>query len=108
MQQSSSFAEILRQFRISRQYTQEELAEHARLGLDTISALERGTRVKPRKVTVTQLADALDLSESEQAVFFDTARGNSLNLHQPWQLLHFHRSPGRWAPSGEHSPIIPW
>jgi transcriptional regulator with XRE-family HTH domain len=79
MQQSSSFAEILRTFRVSRQYTQEELAERARLGLDTISALERATRVKPRKVTVTQLADALDLSEAEQAVFFDAARGNCLN-----------------------------
>ncbi len=79
MQQSSSFAEILRTFRVSRQYTQEELAERARLGLDTISALERATRVKPRKVTVTQLADALDLSEAERAVFIAVARGNSLN-----------------------------
>jgi transcriptional regulator with XRE-family HTH domain len=79
MQQSSSFAEILRTFRASRQYTQEELAERARLGLDTISALERATRVKPRKVTVTQLAGALDLSEAERAVFFAAARGNSFN-----------------------------
>lgn len=79
MQPSSSFAEILRTLRVSRQYTQEELAERARLGLDTISALERATRVKPRKVTVTQLADALALSEAEQAVFFAAARGNSLN-----------------------------
>jgi len=29
-------------------------------------------------------------------------------LHQPWQLLHLHRSPGRRASSGERCPIIPW
>jgi len=94
MQQSSSFAEILRTFRVSRQYTQEELAERARLGLDTISALERATRIKPRKVTVTQLADALDLSEAEQAVFFDAARGNSHNAAS--------------APAGAPPSPIPW
>lgn len=93
MQPPSSFAEVLRTLRIAHHYTQEELAERARLGLDTISALERATRVRPRKITLIQLADALELSDADRAVFFDTARGNA----PPSALAAAPPSPVPWS-----------
>jgi branched-chain amino acid transport system substrate-binding protein len=50
------------------------LAEHARLSVQAVGALERGDRRAPRKETVDLLAEALGLSGGERAAFADAAR----------------------------------
>lgn len=69
-----TFADLLRYHRLAARLTQEELAEQARLSVDAISTLERGARRRPRKETVTLLADALALSPDDRAALFDAAR----------------------------------
>jgi branched-chain amino acid transport system substrate-binding protein len=69
-----TFASLLRRYRQATGLTQEELAEHAYLSKEAISALERGTRRAPRKETIDLLAEALALTEAERAAFEAAAR----------------------------------
>ncbi|HEU5348353.1 MAG TPA: AAA family ATPase, partial [Ktedonobacterales bacterium] len=69
-----SFAALLRRFRRATGLTQAELAEHAGLSPEAISALERGVNRTPRRETVELLADALGLEEQERAQFEQSAR----------------------------------
>ena len=62
-----SFSELLKEFRLAAELSQEELAERARLSVDTISALERGRRQKPYRPTIARLAAALQLSAIARA-----------------------------------------
>ena len=57
-----SFSELLKEHRLAADLSQEELAERARLSVETISALERGRRQKPYRDTIARLANALQLS----------------------------------------------
>src|SRR5690242_21410283 len=74
---SLTFADLLRYHRTTAGLTQEELAARASLSVDAISTLERGTRRRPRKDTVTLLAEALHLSPEDCAAFTAAARRSS-------------------------------
>ena len=69
-----SFSVQLWQHRTARGWTQEELAERARLSPRGIRALEQGERSRPHQHTVRLLADALGLAGQERAVFQEAAR----------------------------------
>ena len=69
-----SFAERLRQHRLSRGLTQAELAERAGLSGRGISDLERGLKHAPRASTVRLLIRGLDLPESEAAALLRAAQ----------------------------------
>jgi predicted ATPase/transcriptional regulator with XRE-family HTH domain len=71
---SPPFGDLLRRYRAVSGMTQEELAEQAGLSVEAISALERGTRHSPRKETVQLLAEALALSERDQAILLAARR----------------------------------
>ncbi|HEY7342969.1 MAG TPA: ABC transporter substrate-binding protein [Ktedonobacterales bacterium] len=68
-----TFADLLRSHRAAAGLTQEELAERARLSVDAVSTLERGTRRTPRKDTVALLAEALDLAPEDRTAFVAAA-----------------------------------
>jgi DNA-binding XRE family transcriptional regulator len=61
------FGELLRHYRSAGGLSQEYLAERARLSREAVSALERGMRRAPYRVTVELLADALGLSGDQRA-----------------------------------------
>lgn len=71
-----SFGVLLRRYRARARISQEELAEHARLSPETISALERGARRSPYRDTVAVLASALGLSPVEYTLL-EAAAGRS-------------------------------
>ena len=101
---SLTFAELLRYHRTAAALTQEELAEKAHLSVDAISALERGARRKPRKETVTLLADALALSSDDRAVLLAIARrppADSLAATPGEAVAHEGRSPALSAAPDE-------
>jgi transcriptional regulator with XRE-family HTH domain len=62
-----SLSVLLRSYRVEAELTQEELAQRAGLSARAISDLERGVKIKPHRVTVELLADALQLTEGDRA-----------------------------------------
>jgi predicted ATPase/transcriptional regulator with XRE-family HTH domain len=74
-------AELLRVFRVRASLTQEELAERAGVSSDAIAAIEQGRRRSPRLSTITQLADALELSSSERSTLANAAKGVESPTH---------------------------
>src|SRR5437868_14022580 len=87
-QSGSPFAMLLKQERTGARMTQHDLAEAAGLSERAVSDLERGLVGKPRKETVSLLADALGLKGAGRDAFESTARG---------------RGPAAtWTGSGEH------
>lgn len=64
---SSTFASLLRHYRLAAGLTQEELAERANLSVRGVSDLERGLRTSPRSETVDLLAAALALTPEDRA-----------------------------------------
>jgi transcriptional regulator with XRE-family HTH domain len=74
----STFAQILRQRRLERGLTQQELAERARLSARAISDLERGVKRAPRLSTVRLLAQAMDLGPEEAAALLAASRESQL------------------------------
>ena len=64
---TSTFGDLLRQFRVAASLTQEALAERCAMSAATIAAIERGRRSSPRLSTVSRLADGLGLDPSERA-----------------------------------------
>jgi len=78
-----SFAALLRKLRVDAGFTQEELAEAARLSYRSISDLERGINLTPRKETMHLLADALHLAGPEREAFEAAARGHVRQSNQP-------------------------
>ena len=73
------FGDLLRQYRNAAGLTQEDLAEHSGLSVDTISLLERGEHRRPHRYTMRSLADALGLSESDRIRFESSARMPAVN-----------------------------
>ena len=78
--QPQTFAALLRRFRRAAGLTQAELAEHAGLSPEAISALERGVNRTPRRETVDLLAEALSLDDQDRARFEQSARHRSAPL----------------------------
>jgi len=62
-----TFGTLLRHFRLAAGLSQEALAERARLSVEAISALERGTRLAPHQDSVDLLSRALHLNEADRA-----------------------------------------
>jgi transcriptional regulator with XRE-family HTH domain/tetratricopeptide (TPR) repeat protein len=71
-----SFAGLLKQERTGARMTQHDLAEAAGLSERAVSDLERGLVRKPRKETVSLLADALGLEGAGRDAFESAARGH--------------------------------
>jgi transcriptional regulator with XRE-family HTH domain len=78
-----SFGALLRKLRVGAGLTQEELAEAARLSYRSISDLERGVNLTPRKETMRLLADALHLADAEREAFEAAARGHARQGEKP-------------------------
>ncbi|MGD0474005.1 MAG: helix-turn-helix domain-containing protein [Candidatus Velthaea sp.] len=70
---AQSFGMLLRRYRTRAGISQEALAEHSRLSVETISALERGTRRNPYRDTIALLATALELSSAERTMLESAA-----------------------------------
>ena len=66
---TASFGQLLRRYRTAAGFSQEHLADLARISLESVGALERGTRRAPYRETVSALAQALALDEEQRAAF---------------------------------------
>src|SRR5215211_5844840 len=75
----STFGELLRSYRSSASFTQEDLAGRTGLTPQAIGLLERGERRRPHKHTVAQLAKALGLTGQDLARFEAAARRSSIH-----------------------------
>jgi predicted ATPase/DNA-binding XRE family transcriptional regulator len=73
MSSEAPFSELLRQQRRAAGYSQEDLAERARLSVGAIGSLEQGLRRAPHRDTVKALADALGMPQSERRQFEEAA-----------------------------------
>lgn len=69
--QLPAFARLLRWYRLEEELTQEDLAERAGLSARAISDLERGVKIRPHRVTVERLADALQLEEKDRLAMLE-------------------------------------
>src|SRR5947209_19727547 len=69
-----SFGVLVRRYRRNAGWTQQELAERARVGTRTINEIERSTGVRPQRETVRLLADTFGLDGDERAAFEHAAR----------------------------------
>jgi len=74
--ESASFGELLRTYRQAAGLTQQALAEQAGLSWRGIQDLERGARSIPHATTITRLAEALRLDESQRDRFATIGRRN--------------------------------
>jgi class 3 adenylate cyclase/tetratricopeptide (TPR) repeat protein len=72
-----SFGGLVRRYRRDAELTQEALAERAGLSVRAISAIEAGSKHRPRQDTVRLLLDALAVPEEEQGAFLAAAVGRS-------------------------------
>ncbi|MEV4249844.1 helix-turn-helix domain-containing protein [Streptosporangium canum] len=91
---SSSFAELLRQYRRAARLTLEQLAEASGVSARTLSDMERGRSTGPQQRTVTALAQALSLGEDARRQFIERARQGRLRDHwtRPSGLYELPRS----------------
>ena len=71
---TATFGALLRRYRETAGFSQEELAERASLTVQAIGSLERGHRRTPYPATVRSLASALSLGDAEIALLM-AARG---------------------------------
>ena len=79
----AGFADLLKRYRTERGLTQETLAERAGLSTRGVRALEQGKHGRPYRSTVSLLADALNLPETDKAEFTSAARGEVLTRQAP-------------------------
>ena len=98
---AARFAELLRRHRLTAGWTQEELAEHARLSVRAISDLERGLKQSPRPVTVRLLAAALCLDDGAASALTAAATRSPQDATR-----HSRRSRGRRGLQRELSSFI--
>jgi predicted ATPase/transcriptional regulator with XRE-family HTH domain len=69
-----AFGELLRRYRLAAGFSQEQLAERARVSRDAVGTLERGARRAPQRQTLALLAEALALNADEQAALESAVR----------------------------------
>lgn len=72
--QPTTFGALLRRSRIAAGWTQAELAERTNVSVRGISDMERGVTRWPHRDTVALLAETLQFSETDRAVFIAAAR----------------------------------
>ena len=65
---------LLRQWRVARGFTQEQLADIADVSVRAISNIERGINAAPQRATIRSLADALQLTGADRAHFVGAVR----------------------------------
>ncbi|MFB6725175.1 NB-ARC domain-containing protein [Kribbella sp. NPDC056345] len=70
----SGVPELLRRYRAEAGLTQEQLAERAGLSVEAIRTLEIGRRRYPRALTVSSLANALQLADDDRDLLEQAAR----------------------------------
>jgi transcriptional regulator with XRE-family HTH domain len=70
----TTFATLLKRYRMAAGLTQEELADRANLSVRGFSNLERGARHLPQHTTIELLAEALHLAGSDRTAFVAAAR----------------------------------
>ncbi|MEU7899669.1 tetratricopeptide repeat protein [Nonomuraea sp. NPDC049152] len=89
-----SFAELLRRHRHAARMTLEQLAEASGVSARTLSDMERGRSKGPQHRTVTALADALTLPETDRKQLIEQAREGRLRDHwsRPTGLCELPRS----------------
>jgi predicted ATPase/transcriptional regulator with XRE-family HTH domain len=75
---SSELGGLLRRYRLAAGFSQEALAERARMSTNGIGALERGYRRSPQRETIALLIEALALSD-DQRVEFEAAAARSIS-----------------------------
>ncbi len=75
-----TFGDLLRHYRQTSGISQEELAKKANITVEALRVLEAGTTLPPRKETVQELADVLDLHGAERSIFMAAGRMPSLNM----------------------------
>ncbi len=61
------FGRLLAGFRLDRGFSQEELADRSGMSVRAIRSLEQGRVGRPRRMSITLLADALALTDAERA-----------------------------------------
>jgi transcriptional regulator with XRE-family HTH domain len=74
---------LLRNHRLFARLSQEELAEAARISTSAVGAYERGARLRPHRVTLARLADALGLTGAERAGFTASAQRRLRTVESP-------------------------
>jgi predicted ATPase/DNA-binding XRE family transcriptional regulator len=86
-----TFGDLLRRHRRAAGLSQGALAERAQMSTEGISALERGYRRNPQRETLTLLAGALALDETQRRLFEEAAtrpnysRGGASVTVGPWK-----------------------
>lgn len=81
--QPLSFGMLLRRFRRAAGFTQEALAQEARLSVRGISDLERGVNRAPRAETLLALMEALQLASHKRVALEQAARSKDLSASLP-------------------------
>jgi len=92
------FASLLRDLRLKAGWTQEELAEAARMSPKAISLLERGRTRKPHDDTVRTLAVVFGLEGAARAEFERVAKGHLIDVHATAARASGPSSPARTLP----------
>jgi len=94
------FGSLLRQLRLERRMSQEDLAERALVSVRAVSDLERGVNQRPRRHTARALADALQLEgpareRFDRAAFPEAAPGEFVgsSIHVGAPVSHGPRRP---------------
>ena len=91
------FADLLRRARHAAGLTQEELAEKASLSTRGISDLERGARRVPQHLTISLLADALQLSDTDRTEWENVRRAAARSNLSAGQSTGTSTSPAIWT-----------
>src|SRR5215472_4915089 len=75
-----AFGPLLRRLRIAAEFSQEDLAERARMSADAIGLLERGRRRAPQRETVDLLIAALQPPDHDRAALLAAANRARLRI----------------------------
>jgi predicted transcriptional regulator len=81
-QLDARFGQLLRQFRLTAELSQEALSERAAVSARSISDLGRGVKTRPHFETVRLLADALVLEPPQRAALIIAPRSVTLAAPQ--------------------------
>ncbi len=81
MEDSRSFADLLRRLRIAAVLSQRELAERAGISERAVSDLERGVKQRPHPATVRMITDGLGLADAERSLLMASARPAAASSH---------------------------
>ena len=81
------FGDLLREYRVAAELSQEALAERARISSAAVSALERNVRRGPQQQTLALIADALGLSAEKRSLLERAARDGRRRKPRPLSVV---------------------